>query len=451
MRTLHILGNKNKRTWNKIFLLAWPVILTNLLHTLTVTVDMIMVGRLGPVAIASVGLGSQVVFISFAVMIAVSAGTIALVARHIGAKENKMANYVLQQSLILGAVLSIPLMLVGLFLSEDILILFGAEYDVVTTGAVYIQIIFLASVFTFTNFLSAAALRGAGDTKTPLYVGGIVSVVNIALNYILIFGKFGFPALGVKGAAIGTALSFVVGAVVYIIIFLKGKTVLNLFSNGRVFELETIKRIMKIGTPAATEQIVIQIGFIIYVMIVIIFGTNALAAHQIGMRIQSLSFMPGFGFAMAAAALVGQNLGAKKIKEAEQSGWQSMQLCVVTMVAVSALLFIIARPVACIFVDDAETVSLSVIWIRILAVGIPAIGIYFTIAGALRGAGDTKWPLYASVIGVYGCRLPLALLLGFYAGWGLYGVWIAITVEYYIRSILIVYRFKSGKWKHIKV
>ena len=161
--------------------------------------------------------------------------------------------------------------------------------------------------------------------------------------------------------------------------------------------------------------------------------------------------MPGLGFSMAAATLVGQNLGAKNPEQAEKSGWESLKLCLITMIVISSVIFIIAGKVANIFVEEKETLDLAVEWIRILAIGIPAIGIYFTIAGGLRGGGDTKWPLYVSIIGIYGTRLPIAIFLGFYTKLGIHGVWISLPIEYYIRALVISLRFKSGKWKAIKI
>ncbi len=251
-----------------VFNLAWPIMVSNLLQTLTTTVDVIMVGSLGaeaPAAVAAVGFGGQFVFLFFSVMISVSAGTIALVARAMGAQDLAQANHILKQSLVLGAILSLPLTLVGLLFAEPILAGFGAAPDVVDLGGAYIRIISLVVFFQFIGFLGSAALRGAGDTVTPLWIGVLVNVVNFAINVNLIFGNAFVPRLGVPGAAIGTSISYIVGALVLVGIFLRGKHKLKLNLRGTWVHMDTVKRIFRIGWPAALEQILLQVAFLIWV------------------------------------------------------------------------------------------------------------------------------------------------------------------------------------------
>ncbi|TLZ47070.1 MAG: MATE family efflux transporter [Methanobacteriota archaeon] len=382
-----------------VFRLAWPVMVANLLQTLTTTVDLIMVGHLGAesdAAVAAVGFGAQFIFLFFSVMISVSAGTIALVARAIGANDPAQADHVLKQSLVLGALLSLPLTLFGLLAAEPMLTVFGAAPDVVALSSAYIRIISLVVFFQFISFLGSAALRGAGDTVTPLWIGVLVNVVNFGINVNLIYGNAVVPHLGVPGAAIGTSISYVVGAFVLIAILLRGKGRLRLHLSGDWVHMETVRRIFRIGWPAALEQIFLQVAFTLWVVMVVVFGTDILAAHQIGLRIQSFAFMPGFGFAIAATALVGQNLGANNPDHAEKSGW-------------------------------------------------------FAIDGALRGAGDTRFPLMTSLSGMYFVRLPLGVLFAFVFGWGIIGVWIPLVIEYYYRSAVITTHFRRGKWKALRV
>ncbi|MCK5038914.1 MAG: MATE family efflux transporter [Thermoplasmata archaeon] len=441
----------NSRLRRKIYSFAWPIILTNLFATIMMTVNMIMVGQLGPAAVAGVGLGGQVVQISFAVMMAVSAGTIAIVARYTGAKKPDMANRALKQSLLLGIILSIPITVIGWFFGSYFLGLFGAEPDVLDFGSIYVKITFLGTTFQFIEFLSAAALRGSGDMKTPLAIGILNNAVNIFLGYVLIFGHLGFPEMGVMGAAIGNVVSFIIGGVVYILLLLRGNLRLKLVRNHVIFDGSIMRRIMKIGTPAAAEQVLIQTGFLVYTFIIVYFGTEALAAHQIGMRIQGLAFMPGIGFSMAATALVGQYLGARKPKTAERSAIESAKLSASVMTVIGIVLFFLAEPMARLFISDPDTLGYTVLWIRLLALSMPAIGLFFTLSGGLRGAGDTRWPLYASTFGIYAIRLPVAAFLGFYLGLGIMGAWIAFITEYYVRSVIIIWRFRSGKWKTMKV
>ena len=437
-----------------VFQLAWPVMISNLLQTLTTTVDVIMVGALGteaPAAVAAVGFGGQFIFLFFSVMISVSAGTIALVARAIGSNDLQEADRVLKQSLVLGAILSIPLTFVGFVFAEPILAGFGAAPDVVALGSAYIRIISLVVFFQFIGFLGSAALRGAGDTVTPLWIGVLVNVVNFGINVNLIFGNRVVPRLGVPGAAIGTSISYVIGALFLLVILVRGRHRLQLHLRGEWVHFDTVKRIFRIGWPAALEQILLQVAFLVWVGMVIVFGTEVLAAHQIGLRIQSFAFMPGFGFAIAATALVGQNLGARQPQTAEKSGWEAAKWSVAVMSVIALGIFGFAEPIARAFIGDPVVVSYSVTFIRIHAVSIPAVGVFFAIDGALRGAGDTRFPLMTSLSGMYIIRLPLSALFGFVLGWGIVGIWIPLVIEYYYRAAVIGNHFRHGKWKSLKV
>jgi len=437
-----------------VFRLAWPVMLSNLLQTLMTTVDIILVGSLGdeaPEAVAAVGLGGQFLFLFFSIMIAVSAGTIALVARAVGAEDPRGAEHVLKQSLVLGAILSVPLTLVGVVLARPILETFGAEAVVVDLGTAYVRIVSLTVFFQFIAFLGSSALRGAGDTVTPLWIGALVNVVNVALAVTLIFGNGPVPRLGVVGAGIATAFSYVVGAALFLSVFLRGRGRLRLHARGPWVDLPTVRRIFRIGWPAALEQILLQVAFILWVGMVVGFGTDVLAAHQIGLRIQMFAFMPGFGFAIAATALVGQNLGARDSDAAERSGWEAAKLSVAVMGTTALAIFALAPWIAQAFIADAVVVGWAVTFIRIHALSIPAVGVFFAIDGALRGAGDTRFPLVTSLTGIYGVRMPLSLVLGFALGFGILGVWVPLVVEYWYRAVVISAHFRRGRWKTIRV
>jgi putative MATE family efflux protein len=448
-------GNGNAAKRREILAFTWPVILTNLLQSLTVTVNMIMVGNLGDEAgrdaIAGVGLGGQVVFLAQAIMMAVSAGTIALIARHIGAGEKKKAERVMEQSIVLCMLLTIPMTLLGWFGGGYIIDMFPATSEVQALGEVYVKFVFLGSAFSFFEFIMGAALRGAGDMKTPMIMAAITNIVNIAAGYVLIFGYFGFPQMGVLGAAIANVIGFAAGASVYLILLLRRKLMLNLPTKRKRYVRKVVRRIMNIGAPAAAEQAVLQVGFLFYTALIVYFGTAVLAGHQIGARIQGLAFMPGMGFAMAATALVGQNLGAKKPDDAEKCGWESTKLSMFVMCAIGAAMFVFAEPMARLFVSDIDTVNYAALWIRLQALAMPAIGIHFTLSGALRGAGDTRWPLNVSALGMFVVRLPIALALAFPLGLGVLGAWIAFVIEYNVRAAIIAWRFKVGAWKTIKV
>lgn len=436
----------------RILELAWPAVLGNVLQTLVSMVDLIMVGGLGAAAVASVGLGGQLLWFSNALMVAVAVGTTALVARCVGAGEKREAEHILIQSLIIVCLLSSMLTVFWYVSAESVLRLIGADEQVAQLGGSYIRMVFLSTPSMFLVLVAEGALRGAGDTKTPMWVGAIMNSINVVLNYILIFGKLGFPAMGVKGAGIATGIAFVWASLAYVCMFFSGRFVLKISREDDLsLKRETIRRILNIGIPTGVQRIVMSGSMIFYVSIVAGFGTVALAAHQIGLRVESLSYMPGFGFAVAATALVGQNLGAKDTKKAEESGWEAAKLCAWFMGIVGVLMIIFARPMALLFVSDPEVVDLAVWYLRIVAVSEPPLAVVFTLVGGLQGAGDTRSPLYISVFGLWLFRIPLAYVLGITLGWGVLGAWTAMTLDTFVRGGMCVYWFKKGKWKEIKV
>ena len=427
--------------------LAWPVIVANFLQVLATTIDLVMVGRIGVAQIAAVGIGGTLVFFATTVMIGITTGTTALVARAVGARNPREADHFLSQSLVAGGLLSIPLVLVGVLFAHPIVAPFSPTPQVEALAADFVSIIFLSMPALFVIFTANAALRAAGDTKTPLIIGGIENLMNFAINYTLIFGNFGFPALGVRGAAIGTSISYFTGAMLFLGLFADHRLRLGVARERPLARWGTIRRLLRIGLPAATEQFAFQIGILIWIVMVVSFGEAAVAAHQIGLRIQSFAFMPGFGLSIASTALVGQNLGAQHPDRAERSAREATRLSIAIMGGIAAFNFVFAPWIALAFTGPGAAHDLSVLFIRLHATSIPAVGIFFTLSGSLRGAGDTKWPLYASLVGTYVVRLPLSALLGYTLRLGILGVWVALPIEYYLRSAIIVPRFNGGAWK----
>ncbi len=431
----------------EILNLAWPVIVADILQTLATTVDLIMVGRLGVADIAAVGMGANLVAILQIVMIGVTSGTLALVARAFGAHDRAQAEHFLHQSLVAGGLLSIPLVVVGVLFAPAIAAPFSPTPEVQGLTAGFISILFLSAPAQFVIFTSIAALRAAGDTRTPLVIGALENVINFCINYSLIFGNFGLPALGARGAAVGTSISYTVGAVLFLWLFARRRLRIGVRRERPFAHWGTMRRVLRIGLPAATEQLVFQVGFLVWIGMVVAFGDDALAAHQIGIRIQSFVFLPGLGMSIAATALVGQSLGAGRPDLAELATREATKLGLLVMAGIAVFNFVFADLVALAFVPAGPAHDLTVTFIRIHATSIPAVGVFFTLSGALRGAGDTRWPLYASLAGTYAVRLPLSAFLGYGLGLGIAGVWIGLPAEYYLRSVIVSRRFRGGAWK----
>jgi len=431
----------------QILSLAWPVIISNSLQVLAMTIDLVMVGRIGVTEIAAVGIGLNLVFFATTLMIGITTGTIALVARAIGARNPREADHFLFQSLVAGGLLSVPLVLIGVLFAHPMVAPFSPTPEVKELAAQYVSTIFVSMPALFVIFISNAALRAAGDTKTPLIIGSLENLLNFAINYLLIFGNFGFPALSVRGAAIGTSISYFASAMLFLGLFVDHRLRVGVARERPLAHWPTIRRLLRVGVPAAAEQFAFQIGILLWIVMVVGFGEDAVAAHNIGLRIQSFAFMPGLGLSIAATAIVGQNLGAKSPEAAERSAREATKLSILVMGSIASFNFVFAPWIALAFTPPGLTADLSVLFIRLHATSIPAVGIFFTLSGSLRGAGDTRWPLYASLVGTYAVRLPLSYLFGYVALLGIGGVWASLPIEYYLRSAIIVPRFNSGAWK----
>jgi len=434
----------------EVWALAWPVILAFMLDSVVGLASMLMVGRLGAEAVGAVGLATQIMFAVGAGVAAVGTGTVALVARYVGATDRGGAEQVLWQSVLLGVVVSFAISAPVIIFADPLMSVFQVKGATAEMGARYLRIVMLAQPFQAVWMMCASALRGAGDMRTPLWVGGITDVLAIFLNWVLIFGKFGFPALGVDGSAFAILIAFAVGCALIIWAMTARGMVLNLNWSGWRPDFGLCARIMRIGYPAALEQLIIQFGFIAYVALIARYGEKEIAAYFIGVRILALSFLPGFGFSAAAATLVGQGLGAGDKEFSRRAGWESTGLSVVLMSALGLVMFIFAWQIAGLFIDDPEVIGYTVAFMHALAAAQPLMGVDWTLTGALRGAGDSNFPLYASLAGFYGLRLVIAVLVWHFAG-SIVIIWWSLLADYAVRATLKTWRFRTGRWQDVEV
>jgi putative MATE family efflux protein len=434
-----------------IWSLAWPVIVTMLSESLVGLVDMLFVSRLGASSVAAVGVGAQILGAVAVTMTAVGTGTLALVARSIGARRSGEAERVLGQSIIVAAALAVVAIVPVIAFAAPLVRAFGVEPHVVELGAGFVRLVMLSIPASAVIFVVASGLRGAGDTRTPLVIGLTVNVLNVAGNYVLIFGKLGLPALGVRGSGLATAIAFTLGMTLALALLAMRRLRLRLDWADLAVHGATIRRVLRIGYPAAAEQLLMQVGFFFYLLFAARYGTDAIAAYFIGVRILALSFLPGFGFAAAAAALVGQNLGAGEPQRAETAGWHATWMSVALMSATGVVIFLLAEPIAHFFVDEPAVVAGTVSFIHMLGASQPFMAMDFTLGGALRGAGDTRFPLLTVLIAFYGCRLGFAWLVVDLLHLSLAWLWAALIGDYVARATLKAWRFRRGDWRAIAV
>ncbi|HHW91243.1 MAG TPA: MATE family efflux transporter, partial [Firmicutes bacterium] len=371
----------------RLLMLAWPAILEMVLHMMVGIVDTAMVGRLGPQELAAVGLGSRILFSVVFVFAAMGTGAAALVARAVGAKDWAGTNRIAAQAMVLGFLAGGAIALVGFTSAGSLFSWLQVEPLVARLGREYLQITMLPAVLILPLFIANALFRGAGNTRVPMIIALITNGVNIVGDYVLIFGKGGFPALGVAGAAVATATAQVLGCLLALGILIWGALPLRLHPRDFLFwDGKLVGRILRLSLPAGLEELVFSLGGMVFTFMVTSLGTVSFAAHQIATSVESLSYMPGHGFAIAAATTVGQNLGANHLDEAEEGGWQGALLALLVMTGIGVLFFSFPRHLASLFAPgEAEVIALGAAAIRISALGQPAIAVEMVLAGALRG------------------------------------------------------------------
>ncbi|WP_028308024.1 MATE family efflux transporter [Desulfitibacter alkalitolerans] len=435
-----------------IMKLALPAIFEMILHMMVGLVDIAMVGRLGADSLTAVGLGGQFIYTTIFLFAAVGIGAGAIIARAIGAQNFQEASRISGQALSLAALLGVIIGVFTWFLAPAIFNIFAPNEVVHTLGVEYLRILSLSSVFLLVLLIGESACRSAGYTKIPLKVAMIGNTINIVLNYVLIFGKLGFPALGVKGAAIGTLVSFTISCIIILFVLTSGRIPIKI-TRKHLFPIRWIdfKRIIKLTLPAGGEELVRAGSQITGVYLIIGLGSVPYAAHQVGISIESISFMPGYGFAIVAAALVGQSLGSKDPGRAHRLAFKTMYLAVATMTAAACVFFFFSEPLVRIFTTDESIIPLASAVVKIAAFAQTAIAIEMIMAGALRGAGDTRFPFYLSIIGNWFIRIPL-----FYAALRIYdlgldAVWWITVFQWIVIAVLALWRFKLGRWKNIQV
>jgi putative MATE family efflux protein len=424
--------------------LAWPSIIANILFAAVGIVGLKAVGALGTEALAAVGTGQRIFFVIQSLIMAVSTGTTALIARAYGSGNKEEGAKVLFESLWIGISLGLLTTAVVWIYGEDIIGLFGLDTQSKILAINYLKFSMLFSAMFSASFIFGAALRAAGDAKTPLAIMVFQNIINVFLLIGLVNGSFGLPNLGVIGAALAWGISFTVGTFICFFLWLTKLTIIPV-PKFNSFNSKRIKLILKISTPATIEQGIFQLGLLIYFWIISLYGTAPIAAYNIGINILMLSFMIGQGFSIAGATLTGQFLGADNPKEAKRSGWRSAGFSIISMTIIGLFVAIFSREISGFLINDPEVIRLTVIFVWFLGSMQPLMAIEFALGGALRGAGDTKSPLIITMIGLVFFRLSVAFIF-LYFNLPIEYIFSSLIVDYFVKAILFSYRFNSGKW-----
>jgi putative MATE family efflux protein len=441
-----------KRLPLTVITLAWPVVLQEATWTIFSMITMFFIGHLGAASITAVGLSETIVFLPAIALEGLTIGVTAIVARHIGAREPGQASIIVRQSMLIAFILGVFFAIVLWFLPDQLLWVFRARPEVIELGRDYIRVNAPATISVFVLYNGTAILRALGDTRTPMIVMIIIEAIGVSLGYVLITGYGAAPTLGVLGAGISRAVASTMGALIILPILIKGKgSVKYDLRNAWVFDWAEIKRILNVGLPSLADQLAIQGAMNIYTIVISSLGTVIYAAHALTMRVEMFAFMPSFGFGMAAAILVGQSLGAKKPDLAKRAGYLAQRYCIAAMVSLGLITFIFARQLIGIFINDPEVVKIGTLGLQIWALAMPGMATNQTLAGGLRGAGDTRWVFILNTVGMWTMRVGVGALMVFLFHLGAPGAWISAVLDHSVRAILMWRRFAGGKWQSIKV
>ena len=440
---------ENRKLIKNIFQITLPAVFDLLAQTLIMAFDMKMVSSLGPSAISSVGVGTAGMFALIPALIAVATGTTALLSRAYGADNKIEGKKAFTQSFFIAVPLGIFLTIIFLLFSEQIINLVGNAKDMNLKDAIlYQNMTVIGFPFLGISIATFYAFRAMGENKIPMIGNTLALVLKLILNFLLIY----LFKWGIFGAALSTTLTRLFSAIFSIyLVFWSKKNWISLKVKDLKFDYFTSKRILKVGIPAAVEQLGLRIGMLIFEMMVISLGNLSYAAHKIALTAESISFNLGFAFSFAASALVGQELGKGSSQKALKNGYICTIIAMIVMSTFGLFFFIIPQFLVSLFTKDKDVIELATMALKIVSICQPFSGASMVLAGSLRGAGDTKSVLLITYLGIFLIRIPITYLFFNVLNLGLAGAWIVMTIDLAIRSSLAFYIFRRGKWKYLQV
>jgi putative MATE family efflux protein len=427
--------------------IAWPASLEFLVTTLVVFADTLFLARLGTEVLAGIGLSVTVFRVFYEAFMGISVASTTVVAQAVGAHNRDLAERGAAQAIWLAVLVGIVAGGIGAAVATTAMRLMGAAGLVREAGAAYMRINLLASPFYAAALTGGGVLKGVGDTRTPMIFTLIASVFKIGLNVALIYGRWGFPAMGVAGAALATLMAYGLNTVLVMVKLWAGFDGLKLRLRSFSLDAELLRRIVALSWPVAVERIVMRIGFVFYVRIISSLGTVALAANTVAVRLESIFMTVGFGFTIAATTLVGQAVGRGDFAGARAKAHESLRFAFTTMAGLTVMLILLRNLAVGMFAPEESVRALATTCVVIGAFELMPFGVLFTFAGASRGAGDTLSPMVVAAIGTFAFRLPLVYLLGIHFGLGLEGIWYGTLTDWIGRATLMWLIFRAGWWK----
>ncbi len=434
--------------FSAILKLAWPVVAAMLLEFALTITDYFWVGYLGTPEQDALTSSMVVTWTIFAVSAIIVTGLTAIISRSIGANDKIKAAFYSGQGIQLALGLGILLAVAGVIAAPHMMKFMKAGENVIEFGTIYLRIFFSGIFLFFLNEAFGSFFRASGDTKIPLIAFGAGTVANLFLDPLFIFGYGPVPSMGMGGAALATIISIFITFLIFLLLFSRNKLEFKVRSwYQKLPDMQAMLKIIKIGLPISTQNIVFIVVYWFIIQIVHHYGDTAGAGMGIGNRMESLSYLTTFGLSTAAATLVGQNLGAGKPDRAARCVWGTVFLAMGATAFASIFFFIFPEAISGIFTRDPEVVLIARDYLIILGLSQIFMGIEIVLEGAFAGAGDTIPPMIVSIPGSI-ARIPLAYYLCFNLDLGINGIWWTLTITSFFKAIVLLFWFKKGRWKN---
>jgi len=440
-------GNINRA----IFLLSVPMILEMVMESLFAVVDIFFVSKLGKHAITTVGLTESMMTLVYTAAFGLSMAATAVVARRTGEKDSDAAAHTAVQSLYVAFVLSAVIALIGVVYARDILALMGASAEVIDTGHIYTRIMLGGNLIVVLIFLINGIFRGAGDAAVAMRSLWIANILNILLCPLLINGLGPIPALGLKGAALATTIGRGIGVCYQLYHLFGGKGLIRINSSHIRPDGSVIVRLLKIAAGGTAQLLINTASWIFLVRLIARFGEDAVAGYTIAVRVIIFTLLPASGMANAAAALVGQNLGAGQPERAETSVWRAAFFNMIFLGLVSIFFLTMARPVVMLFTQEESIVLHAAQCLQLVSIGYIFYAYGMVLSQSFNGAGDTRTPTLINLVGFWMFQVPMAWILAVNYNLGPAGVFWAIAIAESCVAVAAIVIFRKGWWKQIKV
>lgn len=437
----------------ELLALAWPAALQGLVTTVILFADRLLLGRYSTEAIASISIAGPVIWSTFSIFLAFAAGIVAVVGRAVGAGDRAKVRATVPVVLIFAAVVGVVVGGAGWILSGDIASLMAGRdtsLEVQSLAVDYMAPTFVGAPLHFVAIGAATSMQAGGDTRTPMWVAGVAGLVNLLVGWVLIYGHLGAPELGVTGAAFGTVAAYGSQAVLGLAALTWSQRMVALRRPLRRTS-PALRSVLRVSIPTFGEKVLYHSAYMVFTMLITHLGDVAMAAHQALIAIEGIGFVSAESLGIAAGALVAMKLGASEPGEAKQAGWLSAGLGGGALLLVSMVFVAVPELCVGVFTQDPEVIALGAKCLRVAAIAQPLMAITDALAGALRGAGDTRAPMVAAIVGPVVVRITLCWFLAFPMGLGLLGIWIGSTADWATRAGWLARAFHGGRWQTLAI